>query len=71
MNMNTSSKRNFRTGQNYWINPSYNIQRINGGIVCKCPKHMIFDSKFVYNVCHAKSDEDVIRLCNNVDNKNI
>jgi len=49
----------FREGQNYWINPTWKVQRNEGGIVCDFPSELQGDSELVYNVCHAKNDEEV------------
>ena len=54
---------NFREGQTYWINPKNKLQAVEGGVVCDVPQHGIFNTKFVYDVCHANSDEEARRLC--------
>lgn len=54
---------NFRENQNYWINPNNKVQRISGGIVCDVLPEKKYDSNFVYDVCHAKTDDEVIKLC--------
>ena len=52
----------FREDQNYWINPAWKVQKDGGKVVCDFPQKLQYDTKLIYDVCHAKNNEEVKQI---------